>query len=295
MNKSKAKFSMKGIWAFLIVLFSMPLGHALMVASEHLFSGDKIFTVAFVMGLIGVLITLWGYVSKGHTQQTLLGFIGGILFWTGWIEFAYVYYARRYGIPPLMDGSEVVTKPEYLIMPSSIGFWAMMMIGYILNSRTGCNLLNWIQRHILRQSRKQSFRPAIHNVAVVTFMELNAILWTCYLLLLFVYDEAFLGDRHPVTYIVAFVSLIWSLYLFAKLIRIHNIGVAIRYAIPTVIIFWNVVEIMGRWNLFKEIWVHPFEHTLEMVLILVSFVIFVGILYYTDWKAARQKEKEKIQ
>lgn len=67
MNKSKAKFSMKGIWVFLIVLFSMPLGHALIVASEHLLNEDKIFIVAFVMGLFGVLITLWGYVSKGHT------------------------------------------------------------------------------------------------------------------------------------------------------------------------------------------------------------------------------------
>ena len=35
-SESLSRFSMKGVWAFLIVLFSMPLGHALMILSENL-------------------------------------------------------------------------------------------------------------------------------------------------------------------------------------------------------------------------------------------------------------------
>ncbi|MDR1338491.1 MAG: hypothetical protein LBK58_00270 [Prevotellaceae bacterium] len=30
-------------------------------------------------------------------------------------------------------------------------------------------------------------------------MELNLVLWTSYLLLLFCYDDNFIGDRHPAT------------------------------------------------------------------------------------------------
>ncbi|WP_052102784.1 hypothetical protein [Porphyromonas gulae] len=103
-----------------------------MIACEHAFGESGIFTVAFFMGLAGLLLTLWGFLSKGDTKQTLLGFLGGLLFWTGWSEFVFVYFARRYGEEPLIENGEVVTKPEYLIMPSSVGFWAMMIIGYLL-------------------------------------------------------------------------------------------------------------------------------------------------------------------
>ncbi|BAG32994.1 hypothetical protein PGN_0475 [Porphyromonas gingivalis ATCC 33277] len=121
-----------------------------------------------------------------------------------------------------------------------------VMIGYLLSSRTGCNLFNWVQRHVLRCEQIRSFMPVVRNVAVTTFMELNTVLWTCYLLLLFVYDNALLGDRHPVAYVVAFGPLFRTLYLFARLIRYKRTGSAIRYAVPTVIIFWNFVEILRR-------------------------------------------------
>ena len=82
------------------------------------------------------------------------------------------------------------------------------------------------------------------------------------------------------TYFVAFGSLSWSLYLALKLIKIQKFDYAIRYAIPTVIIFWNVVEILGRWNLFKEIWVHPIEHWIEIVIITLLFLAFIAYYIY---------------
>ncbi|MDO4722535.1 hypothetical protein [Porphyromonas circumdentaria] len=291
METNKKRFSLNGVWAFLIVLFSMPLGHALMILCEHLFGDNQLFIAAFLMGFIGLIITLIGFYVKRTGQQTLLGFIGGLLFWTGWIEFGYVYIARRYGIEPLMENGEIVTKPEYLLMPSSIGFWAMTMLGYLFNSRTGCTFLNWIQRRVVRREGLHTFTPSLQNKSIITFMELNILLWTFYLLLLFVYDNAFLGDRHPITYIVAFGSLVWALYLFVRLIRIKEIGAAIRYAIPTVIIFWNFVEILGRWDLFKEIWVHPLDYVLEMGLMLLSFVVLIVILYFSDKKRKNHPTK----
>jgi len=110
-------------------------------------------------------------------------------------------------------------------MPSGEGSLAVM-IGYLLSSRTGCNLFNWVQRHVLRCEQIRSFMPVVRNVAVTTFMELNTVLWTCYLLLLFVYDNALLGDRHPVAYVVAFGPLFRTLYLFARLIRYKRTGSA---------------------------------------------------------------------
>lgn len=205
-----------------------------------------------------------------------MGLFGGLFIWTGWIEFAYVYYAHRFEVAPLIENGEVVTKPEYLIMPSSVGFWVVMLLFYLFSTKSGCRFFNWLQEKLkIRKATK--LQPLTHNFAITTFVELMAVLWTFYLVLLFVYDPRFFGDRHPVTYIVAFGSLLWSGYLFINLLRIKSLGYAMRYAIPTVIIFWNFVEILGRWNLFKEIWIEPGKYTKEIVVI---FLIFVALLLF---------------
>ncbi|MCD6596886.1 MAG: hypothetical protein J7L04_04320, partial [Bacteroidales bacterium] len=229
-----------------------------------------------LLGLIGFILIIWGAVVNQDTKSTFLGLFGGLFIWTGWIEFAYVYFANRFEVAPLMENGEVVTKPEYLIMPSSIGFWVVMMLFYLFSTKSGCRFFNWLQVK-LRIRKATKLQPLTHNFAITTFVELTALLWTFYLVLLFVYDPHFIGDRHPVTYIIAFGSLLWSGYLFTKLLRIRVLGYAIRYAIPTVIIFWNFVEILGRWNLFKEIWVEPGKYTKEIVVI---FIIFVGLLMF---------------
>jgi hypothetical protein len=95
-----------------------------------------------------------------------------------------------------------------------------------------------------------------------------------------IYDNRIFGDRHPVTYIFAFGSLLWSLYLFINLLKINNIAYAIRYGIPVVIIFWNVVEILGRWDIYNEIWVKPLEHKVEILSILIVLVLLLAILFY---------------
>ena len=117
------KSVLTGITSFLVVLFTMPLGHALMIFMEHVLSSTALHYAAFTMGAVGLVMVIIGVFAKGDTRQTLWGLFGGLLFWTGWVEFIYVYYAHRYEVQPLLNAAgEVVTKPEYLIMPSSFGF-----------------------------------------------------------------------------------------------------------------------------------------------------------------------------
>ena len=272
-----------GIIAFIIVLFTMPLGHAAMILMEKGFGHEYIYQAALWLGIFGLLLLIWGVVSKNENTATFLGLFAGLFIWTGWIEFAYVYYANRYGVEPLMVGGEVVTKPEYLIMPSSVGFWAIFILHYFFASKTGCHFFNWFQEK-LKLSKVTEFKPVKRNVAMTTLTELIALLWTFYLVLLFTYDDNFAGDRHIITYIIAFGSLLWSLYLFLKLIKIKKMAYAIRYAIPTVIIFWNFVEILGRWDFFKEIWIEPAKYWLEMTLIFIVFVVFLIISLLTKKK-----------
>ncbi|NTW73102.1 MAG: hypothetical protein HGA49_12795, partial [Eubacteriaceae bacterium] len=78
---------------------------------------------------------------------------------------------------------------------------------------------------------------------------------------------------------------------FVKLLKISNLAYAIRYAIPTVLIFWNFVEILGRWNVFTEIWIQPSKYVLEIVLMtLVFLILMLSVLFGAKGK---QKSEEK--
>jgi len=271
-----------GIIAFLIVLFTMPLGHAAMIIMEKGFGENHIYMAAVVLGFVGLLLIVYGVILNKETPSTFLGLFGGLFIWTGWIEFAYVYYATRFGVQPLIVNGVEVTRPEYLIMPSSIGFWAVIMIFYFFSSKTGCKFFNWFQKVL--KINTISHKPKSNNYTVSTLMELVLLLWTFYLVLLFAYDNDFFGVWSPVTYIIAFGSLLWSGVLFIKLLKITKIGYATRYAIPTVIILWNFVEILGRWGVLKEIWIEPGKYWIEMTLVLLVFVVLLIIAFVTKKK-----------
>lgn len=270
-----------GIASFLIVLFLMPLGHAMMILMQHYMEGSTLNHAAFAMGFVGLIITIIGIFVKGDTKQTLCGLVGGLLFWTGWVEFVYVYYAGALDVQPIPGDP---SKPEYLMMPTSFGFLVMFFMAYIFNTKSGCNFFNWIQKHFLKSELRVKIRPSIHNSAMVTFMELNLILWTFYLILMFAYDKNFIGDDSPWIMVIMAICLIGSLYMFfSKLIHITQWGYAIRYSIATVVIFWNVVEILTRREFFKEFWIEPLQYKGEMTAILSSLILLLIVMGINIW------------
>lgn len=275
-----------GAMAFVVVLLLMPLGHTLMVLVEHLFA-RFMFLNAFLVGLAGFFLLLVGLVySQKKAAATILGLLAGVLVWTGWIEFSFVWVAQKLEVAPFMEGGEVATKPEYLVMMSSLGLLGTFMLLFLF-AKNRCQFFNWFQRRLGLKHFIKVNGSFEKPVALTTFIELIMVIWTFYLVLLLVYDPDIAGDSHPITYVVAFGSLFWSVYLFLKLVRINKFDYAIRYAIPTVVIFWNFVEVMGRWDLFKEIWVHPFEHGLEAGIIFVLLLLFI-VLYFVDAHRAKK-------
>ena len=286
----KKKNWWKSIASFLLVLCTMPLGHAMMIIMENTMTPAAVHCSAFCMGFIGLLLVIGGVFVKGDTRQTVCGLIGGLLFWTGWVEFLFLYYATRWGTQPEMENGEVVTRPEYLILPASFGMWMMVMTLYIFSTKNGCNFINWWQRMILRSHKNEiAARPMTHHTSIVTFMELNMILWASYLLLMFCYDKNFLGDRHPITNIVAAGCLLGSIFIFRKQLKLSSWGANIRMAIATVIVFWVPVEVLGRLNFFHEFWVEPEKYATQIVSILVAFVV---LMVYIMMAARKRKAGE---
>ena len=286
----KKKNWWKSIASFLLVLCTMPLGHAMMIIMENTMTPAAVHCSAFCMGLAGLLLVIGGVFVKGDTRQTVCGLIGGLLFWTGWVEFLFQYYATRWGTQPEMENGEVVTRPEYLILPASFGMWMMVMTLYIFSTKNGCNFINWWQRMILRSHKNEiAARPMTHHTSIVTFMELNMILWASYLLLMFCYDNNFLGDRHPITSIVAAGCLLGSIFIFRKQLKLSSWGANIRMAIATVIVFWVPVEVLGRLNFFHEFWVEPEKYATQIVSILVAFLV---LMVYIMMAARKRKAGE---
>ena len=314
----------KTLAAFLLVLATMPLGHALMRVMEDTMSVTLLNRCAFAMGAVGLAIVIWGVFVKGDVKQTLMGLFGGLLFWTGWVEFLFGYFAMRFGVHYDLVGSGIVqttteyvngigvshemlingidvndipaaelkalrgSRPEYLIMPASFGFWMMFIVLYLFGSKTGCHALNWLQKVFFGKKRDEVVPHSMsRHTAITTFEELNVMMWTCYLLLMFVYDPVFLGDSHPVTIAIAIGCLVGSVFMFRYQLKLGAWGPNIRMGISTVVVFWTAVEVFARNKLLSEFWVSPLEHIPEMVSILVCFLA-LGVFIIV--KATRGKK-----
>lgn len=286
-TKKKIHIS-RTIASFVLVLFAMPLGHALMILMEKFMNEGAMHIAGFALGFVGLLMVIIGVFVKGDTRQTLWGLFGGLLFWTGWVEFLFLYYARRYGVQPEIEMGKVVTKPEYLIMPASFGMWMMVMVMYTFSTKNGCNFITWIQKVCFRDKRKAIVvQPMTRHTSIVTFMEINMMLWGLYLLLMFCYDKNFLGDHHPITFLVGLVCFVGSLFMFKRQLHLASWGANIRMAIATVIVFWTPVEILGRINFFKEFWVEPEHYAPQMIAILI---VFIAVMVYL-WKKGAQRNR----
>lgn len=304
----------KTLASFLIILLLMPLGHALMILMEHYMEPTALHYAAFLMGLLGFLIAIGGVYVRGDTRQTVCGLVGAMLFWTGWVEFLFVYYAQRYGVHCDLRGTGLVetatqyidgmavshqflingqpldtftrpelkalrgSRPEYLIMPATFGLWMMVMAAYVFRTRTGCDFLLWVQRHLPVGKGNHplpSMGRAGGGASLTVFMEWNAMMWGLYLLLMFCYDPVFLGERHPVTLLVAAVCLVGSAMMLKRQLRIAAWGRNLRYALATVIVFWTFVEVMGRNGLLSEVWVDPLGHVSEMLLLVLTLAVAI--------------------
>ena len=269
-----------GLMAFAIVFLFQGLGHTIMIVMEDVWPGEQyIYESAFAMGLAGAIILFYGMRSDNEVTATWLGFWAGSFLWTGWVEFAFVWSGDFLAVPDLMDPNlpgEIATKAEYLVMMSSVGVLGATLVYFVMNPETKCNMFLWLQRNAGLKTGKPT-KGYKRNFAAITALETIYVIWFFYLVLLFLYNEDIAGEHSPAAYVFFFLNTIWAVYLFQRLMKFWKVTTAIRYGIPTAIIAWNTVELMGRWNLFTSFWERPQEFWLEMTLFTVAIII-AGIL-----------------
>ena len=156
----------------------------------------------------------------------------------------------------------------------------MFALIYVCCLRTGCNAINWVQKKVFAGRRDTVvLKPMTRHTSIVTFMQLNTMLWALYLVLIFATPPVFLGDGHPLTFALAPGCLAGAYFMFKRLLHIRAWGPSIRMAIATVIVLWTFVEVMARKQLFNEIWVAPMEHRAEMDGMLLTFIVLATGLF----------------
>lgn len=286
MRGTKQLHWVKAAISIAVTLVAMPLTHILARALKDGTSGVEQFYAGMGMGAVGLLMVIVGVFVKGDARQTLLGLFGGMFYWMGAIDFLFMYYANRFGTQAQLDPvtGEIVSRPEYLLLPATFGFWAMTMMLYLFCTRNGCNFLNWWQRLFFGRHKKEiAARPMTRHTSIVAFIEVVTMLWTCYLLLMFCYDGRFIGDHSPVTLLVGMGGFIGSLFMFARLLRYPAWGMSLRYGYATVIIFWIGVEVFDRIHVLEGLWTAPLEHTDQLAVIGLSLLATVACLLYNKY------------
>ena len=222
---NKKLYWWKSIVSMGVILGSMPMVHLVARVLKDNYDGTQLLGAGMAVGFVGLVMVVVGVFVKGQTRQTLLGLIGGMFYWTGWVDFLFMYYAHRWGTHAEIDPvtGEVLSRPEYLLLPATFGLWAMVMLLYIFCSRNACNFLNWWQTLFLGKNKRLiAARPMTRHTSIVTFMEINTMLWTCYLLLMNLYDPQLFGRESPVTFGVAFGALLSAPYVFRKQLHLQS-------------------------------------------------------------------------
>jgi hypothetical protein len=247
------------IIAVLIVYFWQGMGHFVMYMMQHRWFPGNDLLAAFIIGVIGVAM-VWAGRDRAENAATLLGFAGGSLIWLSWVEFSFVWVARELHVEPAIWGAKP-TLPEYRVMPSSVGVMFATLMFFFFNRETRCNAFMWLHRNLrMKVGEKASGRRAILP---------RSSPWRRSTSPGFSTSTCSSSTTRPssapdpwVTFASCIGFGVWAVYLVQRLWWYQRMAPALRYAIPTAIIAWNVNEILEKWGHLDEIWVKPSQYAL---------------------------------
>jgi len=267
---------MKGIVSFFLVLFVMPLGHAAMIIVERYY--EAYMPLAAVgLTLVGIAIIIATRKFDDDGVQSFWGALGGVLVWTGSVEYSFIFAMQRFSIPdsPSVGG-------EYMLLEYSLGLLIPLLFYILFQESIRCSPVLWLRKKF-NLMRGSVATGRIDNYGPRTAFEMFAVLWFFYVMMMLAYD---IGVASWATYLEFALCLGGGIYTAYQLYQKKTWGTAIRYAIPTVIIVWTNVELISKWGFFEEPWIAlnvPF---------MISVVVAFAIMVYLVTDNLREKKNE---
>jgi len=240
------------------------IAHIVMVLIEKhnpVIKYDYAWTCA-IIGFLTIYMTRW---CKRDGWQSFWGILGGLGLWFAW-EYSLMYGGHRMGVTYTFNGS----YPEYRIMKFSFMAFIMVFTYLLFQESARCNFIYFLRRK-LKLMRGVVATGKIDNYGPRTAFEYIMITWAGYVLLMIAYDDQIFGPQSWFCYMLFFVSFSVFFYLVYKLLSYDKFGANLRYSIPTITVLWNDVEILAKWGMLKEPWVHI--NWKIMSVIIAGFVI----------------------
>jgi len=225
------------------------IGHIVMVLIEKYCPGIK-YDFAWACAITGILALYSTRFMKSDGWQSFIGCMAGLCVWFAW-EYSLMYGGHDLGITYTWNGS----YPEYRMMKWTYMMLLMVFLYLLFQESVRCNFIFYLRKK-LRLMRGAIATGKVDNYGPRTFFEYIMVTWTFYVLLMIGYDEVLFGAYSWFTYILFFASFSVFFYLTYKLLGYDRFGANLRFAIPTVTILWNDVEILAKWGMLKEPWVH---------------------------------------
>ncbi len=261
-----------GIVALVVVALALPLTHSLSVFALNLFGPERSFEAYFPLGVAGLLLLLIGVRLNREVSGTLIGFVSGLLLWTGWASYAFRFNGISLGLPmpELVPGRP--WPHNLLYIQGSIGICVVTLLYFVLRSGTRCSAFLWLQRG-LRLGIDRATDSPTRNVCLITFIETVFVTWFFYSASLFLADPRYVGYESLFGYGIVAALFAWGLYLAWRLMKFTRVMAGIRYAIPTKAILWIPLgEVFPKYGWYDEIWLEPWRYSGPMLLLLGAFI-----------------------
>ena len=258
------------------------IGHISMVLIEKYNPAIK-FDFGWGCMIVGFLIIYMTRFLKSDGWQSFFGILGGLGMWFA-LEYSLMYGGHRMGVSYTFNGS----YPEYRLMKWSFCFLAIVFTYLLYQESVRCNCIFYLRRK-LKLMRGAVATGKISNYGPRTAFEYIMVTWFFYVVLMIGYDEQLFGPQSWFIYALFLASFSVFFYLCYKLLGYDKFGTNIRYAIPTVTILWNDVEILAKWGMLKEPWVHL--NWPIMSVIIAGFCVSTYLIV----KDLRRKKTEMIE
>jgi len=269
-----------GVLALLVVFLALPLSHSVTMLVHFTVGREASHMALMPLGLLSLLLLIWGVRRNDEVSGTLIGFLSGYLLWTAWAAYSFRFNEISLDLPMPELGHGMRFPMHLLFIQGSIGICVAVLLYFVLDGNTRCNAFMWLQR-VLRLNLASRDSGRQRNYCRITFIETLTVIWFCYAISLFMSDVRFLGYHHPFTYALLAGLLVWGLYLLWRLIRFTRLMAAVRYAIPTKALFWIPVgEFFPRYGFYEEFWLKPWEYPWAMFSVLAVFVVLFFISPY---------------
>ena len=266
--------------------------------------GEAMMNVA--VGFIG-LAFVWKGFKKDELTASCFGALGGAFIWFGWFEHTFVILGDHImGIPviPMLDpatGEVMISEqtgqlipyftPGLQLIQASAVFILPVLIMLGLNKDTRCRFFLWFHR---RGAKPET--PSVgyrRQYSRITALQYVMITWFIYAYNITILDQRLFAVGGIGMSVLFLAYVIWSIYLFYKVMRQGGPAPGIvRYAMAVGICIWLIPEWLAATQMIKETWLHPQDYPISSLLIFLAMVFGGYVVYSAPDRGAKPKVRK---